>query len=227
MRVAGENEGNIQCGSFRQAPRIVGQQNRRGRRIVDEWSDVHLTFRPKSQAHDIDVLIPDRDPRAGITKHLDATSRESSRHVVIVVVVSQNAEDPLRSGQRRQRVGGGLHEFSISPRDIVAAENDELRPLGHQHADGRRDVVVRNPPAAMDVGQKTDAQTVQGGGQAMNGNGDSRDLEFVATVEESVRSGAGDSSRACGGYRSQRGAARHRSALTNVLDFPTRRHRLV
>ena len=85
-------------------------------------------------------LVSDREAGAGVAKHLDAATRERRGHVVIVVVIAEDAEDAERSGQRRERFRGGLDEIAIAPRDVVAAEHDEFRPLGHEQRDrgGRR-----------------------------------------------------------------------------------------
>src|SRR5207253_11396529 len=53
-------------------------------------------------------------------------------------------------------------EAAIAPRDVVAAQYDEIRPLAHQHVDRVRDILVRHPLAAMDVREHPDAKAGEG-----------------------------------------------------------------
>ena len=51
---------------------------------------------------------------------------------MVVVVVAEDGEDAVRRREPGERLGGGLDEVAIAPGHVVAAEDDEVRPLGHQ-----------------------------------------------------------------------------------------------
>ena len=80
----------------------------------------------------IDRLVPDRQPGARILQHLHAVAGERGRHVVVVVVVAEDAEHAVWRGERRERVGGRVDVVAIAAGDVVAAEHDQIRLLGHQ-----------------------------------------------------------------------------------------------
>ena len=83
---------------------------------------------------------------------------ERRRHVVVVVVVAEDAEDAVRRRQRRERLGRRADVLAIAPRHVVAAEHDEIRAARPSARDRASDVVVRDPAAAVDVGEQADAQ---------------------------------------------------------------------
>ena len=83
-----------------------------------------------------------------------------------------------------------MHVPPVAQRDVVAAEDDQIGPLRHQHGDGPGDHLVRDGLTAVDVGQEAEPQTAQRLGQAGDGKPRSRELEIVAFVEKAVRRAA-------------------------------------
>ena len=60
-------------------------------------------------------------------------ARERRRHVVVVVVVAEHGEDAVRRRERREHLGDQRDEAAIALGHVVAAEDDEVRLLRHQH----------------------------------------------------------------------------------------------
>ena len=123
--------------------------------------------------------------RARVLEDLHAVLRERRRHLVVVVVIAEDREDAVRRRQRRQRVGGRADVLPIAPRHVIAAEDDQIRPFLHQHRHGVRDVLVRDPAAAMDVGEQADPKSAEGRGKARHTDGFPRDPQLMALVRES------------------------------------------
>ena len=122
----------------------------------------------------------------------DAVLRERRRHFVIVVVIAEDGEDtrwvPTAA---RAPSAAGADVLPVAPRDVVAAEDDQIRPFGHDRRHRVADIVVRHPAAAMDVGQQPDAQA----GQRRRKAGDADRLpaspQLMAGVEKTVRARSG------------------------------------
>ena len=100
-------------------------------------------------------------------------------------MIAEDAEHTVGGGERLEGFRGRLHVVAVSPRDVVAAEDDEIGPLVHQAGGRTGDVFVRDPVAAVNVGDEPDAQSGQRGRQAEDGHGLARDLERVALVARS------------------------------------------
>ena len=103
VRVAGENERHIERCGFGESPRIVGQQDDRAGRATHERGDITPASGPVSDADQFEGLVVDHDARARVPENLHAVRRERGRHVVIVVVI---AEDAVHAVRRRQRIEG-------------------------------------------------------------------------------------------------------------------------
>ena len=90
---------------------------------------------------------------------------------------------PCGADSRASASAAGLHVAVIAPRDVVAAEHDEIGPLRHQHVDGGRHQLVRHRLAAMEVGQHAEAQPAQRLRQPGDRKGRPRQLEMMAFVQ--------------------------------------------
>ena len=55
VRVARQHERDVERRGFGQPPRIVREQDRRRRRVADEWRDVHLSLGPEAHADEVDA----------------------------------------------------------------------------------------------------------------------------------------------------------------------------
>ena len=51
--------------------------------------------------------------------------------------------------------------LAIAPRDVVAAEHDEVGMLVAKLSSGAMHIVGRHPPAAVNIGEKADAKSVE------------------------------------------------------------------
>ncbi len=105
MGVAGEHQRQTKRGRFGQPSRVVSQQYGYGCGVAGEIGDVDLALRPESDADEIDRLAFDPHPRTRILQHLHAVLDKGRRHLVIVIVVAENAEYAVRRRERGQRLG--------------------------------------------------------------------------------------------------------------------------
>ncbi len=145
---------------------------------------------------------------------LDAARRQRRRHVVIVVVIAEDSVDAVRRRQRRQRIGGGTDVLSVAPRHVIAAEHDQVGLFVHQQRHGVNHVVVRDPAAAVDVGEQSDLEAGQRRRQADDRQVDPRHPELVPLVQIAVRASYRHAAETCREKRLED-------------DAPTDRHRLL
>ena len=57
-------------------------------------------------------------------------------------------------------------ESAIAERDVVATQDDEIRACGHCELDRLHDVARGDDSTVVNVGDETDAKTIEGGRQA-------------------------------------------------------------
>ena len=88
-----------------------------------------------------------------------------------------------------------------------------IGPLLHDHCDSIADILVRHPPAAMDVGQEPDTQSGEWSRQSGDRRRCGRELELVPSVEKSVRARPRDRADAGRRQRLQNGSASYRHTL--------------
>ena len=97
--------GIFKRGRFGESSWIVRQQDDEAGRAAHDGGDVVASLRPEADSHQIDGFALDRDARSGVLQHLDAAAHQRSRHVVVVIVVAEDAEHAVRSRERAQRLG--------------------------------------------------------------------------------------------------------------------------
>ena len=78
--------------------------------------------------------------------------------------------------------GGRLHVVPIAPGHVIAAKNDQVGTLGHQHRHRRRDQFMRDRLAAMDVREQANAQSAERLRQSGDREGRARQLQLMAFV---------------------------------------------
>jgi hypothetical protein len=192
---------------FEQPLRRVREQDRVGQAAPEHVRDLADLVGPEPDAGHVEGLAADRQPRARVLEHREPLRRQRRRHVAVVVVVAEDCDDPVRRRERRERFRRRLDEARVAPRHVVATEHDQIRLFRHQHAHGRRDQLVRDRLAAVDVGQHADAQAAQRLGQPGDRHRGARDLEMVPLVQIPVRRGAGGRTDADADERLQHDAA--------------------
>ena len=101
----------------------------------------------------------------------------------------------------------GADELTVAPRDVVAAEHDQVGPRAHRQGHGASDIVRAHPAASVHIGDESDAQAREFRRQSVHRNVHVRQLERFASVQESVRSDTSDRADARRGDRLQRRAA--------------------
>jgi hypothetical protein len=126
---------------------------------------------------------------------LNTARGQRRRHVVIVVVVAEDAVHAVGRRERCEAFCRPLDVLPVAPGDIVAAEHDEVWSFVHQPRHRLRHVLVRNPEAAMDVGEEADSEAVEGRRKTGHGHVRSRDQELVTLVQVAVRAEPGHGAR--------------------------------
>src|SRR5204863_172260 len=86
---------------------------------------------------------------------------ERCRHVAIVVMIAKDGEHSVRGAQRRKQLRDGTDIRAIGERDVVATENDQVRTCRADEIDGSLHVARRNHRAVMNVGEESDAKTIE------------------------------------------------------------------
>src|SRR5207245_1319114 len=112
--------------------RVVRQQHDGAGRAANQRRDVGASPGPESNADEIDRFPFHHHARARIFQHLDAARRQGVGHVMVVVVIAQDAEDAVSRGERLERVGRRPYVLMIAaaaPCDVVASEDDQIGAL--------------------------------------------------------------------------------------------------
>ena len=81
-------------------------------------------------------------------------------------MIPEDGEDAVRRRQRRERLGRRMHIALIPPGHVVAAEENQVGPLRHEHIDRRHDRLVGDRLTAMQIREDADAESLQRIGQA-------------------------------------------------------------
>jgi tyrosyl-tRNA synthetase len=207
VRVAREHDGNIELGRLGQSTRIVGEHDDRIARVAQYPGDLWRLARPEPDPGQLQARLADHDAGALISQHRESFSHQRRRHVAVVIVVAKNREHAVRCRQRREQIGDRLYVGSIAPGHVVAAENDQIRPLGEKSLHGMHDVFGGHRRAVMNVGQQADAKSVELGCEPGNRKVRARDLEVMPLVRSAVHA------HACGrADRGRKGAFERRAA---------------
>ena len=145
-----------------QPPRIVREQDRRRARrraasaAMSIWRLVQKRMPTRSTR-----LAADRQPRARVLQHL-------RRRCARAPPACRDRRRGCRGCRRRRAAPTAARALrptaptycAIAPGDVVAAEDDEVGLLAPSAlATAARDVLVRDPAAAVDVGEQADAQS--------------------------------------------------------------------
>ena len=170
----------------------MSQEDGCRRRVLRQCRDVRSALGPKPYADEIECFVPDRQPRSRVLQSLHAVSSQRRRHIVIVIVVAQDAEHAVRRGEWSECLGRWIHVVPITPRDVVAAKDDEIGRFGHQGCHGAGDIVVRDEETAVSVCDEADAESRKRQRQSGDRNGRARNLQVMAFVRVTVRAGTGE-----------------------------------
>src|SRR5687767_4651636 len=187
-----------------------------GRGTLDDSGDVAGLSRPEPDAGDIQWDALDVDARPRISQDGDAGKRQGRRHRLVIVVVAEDCEDAVWRVERRERFRGLPDPPSIdpaSPRHVVAAEHDDVGPLGHQQVDRRSSELRTDGVAAVKIRDKADAEAVEFWGQTTDANAGAGETDAMACVDVTVVGGADDSSDGSRSGASEQVAPRERGRL--------------
>ncbi len=104
VRVARQDERDVQRSRLVETPWIVREQNDRGFRAANQRGDVARAPRPEPQADEVQMFAANSNRRSCVAQHLIAVRDQGSRHVAVIVVI---ADDRVHA-ERRARVQRAL-----------------------------------------------------------------------------------------------------------------------
>jgi hypothetical protein len=110
--------------------------------------------------------------------------------MAVIVMIPEHCKDTLWRRQVTERFDAWGDKSTIAARDVVAAKDDQIRPLGHDQVSRSFYVSSRDQLAVVQIRNQPDAQALKSWRESRNRQRRADELEIVSSVGITVSSDA-------------------------------------